>query len=264
MGNAPTRSRDEQGLNGSQEIIVSPDFGSPLQYGIQANMEPMLHSADSSFSVGATEYAGWPMHPKMVPTIIVWPHGGTDVQIKGSWNNWTTLTKLQKSDKDFTIVQLLAPGVYQYKFKVDDQWKHDPNRPAVYDDDGNINNVLEVQEYAPENITNLQGFEPPPSPRESYDCGEGSPEEMSKDPPKMPAHLNLTLLNVPAALNPSAALPRPGHVILNHVYYQRGNQNVQGSVIGSTHRYKSKYITTIIYKPHKEHALKQLNHQKHG
>lgn len=38
----------------------------------------------------------------------------------------------------------------------------------------------------------------------------------------MPAHLQLTLLNVPPALDAQAVLPRPQHVILNHVYCQRG------------------------------------------
>lgn len=37
----------------------------------------------------------------------------------------------------------LAP--VQYKFIVDGQWRHDPNLPSMYDDMGNINNVLEVQ-----------------------------------------------------------------------------------------------------------------------
>eukprot|EP01025_Chloroclados_australasicus_P024983 TRINITY_DN25011_c0_g1_i2.p1 TRINITY_DN25011_c0_g1~~TRINITY_DN25011_c0_g1_i2.p1 ORF type:complete len:270 (-),score=38.80 TRINITY_DN25011_c0_g1_i2:321-1130(-) len=256
MGNASSRGHNDKSMDsGTGEVVGSPDYGSPLQYGMQATMEPLIQSANSSFSLGTAEYARWPGHAKMVPSIITWPHGGNEVEIKGSWNNWTTLTKLQRNDREFTIVQLLAPGVYQYKFKVDEQWRHDPNRPAVYDDDGNINNVLEVQEYAPENITNIAGFEPPPSPRESYVCNEDKPDDLLKDPPRVPPHLNLTLLNVPAAINPSAALPKPSHVILNHVYYQRGNQakqNVLGSVIGTTHRYKSKYITTIMYKPSKE------------
>lgn len=38
----------------------------------------------------------------------------------------------------------------------------------------------------------------------------------------MPPHLQLTLLNVPPALDAQAVLPRPQHVILNHVYCQRG------------------------------------------
>lgn len=38
----------------------------------------------------------------------------------------------------------------------------------------------------------------------------------------MPPHLQLTLLNVPPAVDAQAVLPRPQHVILNHTYCQRG------------------------------------------
>jgi hypothetical protein len=36
----------------------------------------------------------------------------------------------------------------------------------MYDEDGNVNNVLEVQEYVPENLASLSSFDPPPSPPE--------------------------------------------------------------------------------------------------
>ena len=36
----------------------------------------------------------------------------------------------------------------------------------MYDEMNNVNNVLEVQEYVPENLDSLSGFEPPPSPPE--------------------------------------------------------------------------------------------------
>lgn len=38
----------------------------------------------------------------------------------------------------------------------------------------------------------------------------------------MPPHLQLTLLNVPSTAESTASLPRPQHVILNHIYVQRG------------------------------------------
>ncbi len=34
----------------------------------------------------------------------------------------------------------------------------------MYDEMNNVNNVIEVQEYVPENLDNVQGFDPPPSP----------------------------------------------------------------------------------------------------
>jgi 5'-AMP-activated protein kinase regulatory beta subunit len=40
-------------------------------------------------------------------------HGGEHVEVEGSFDNWTTRQTMQKSGKDFTIVKLLPPGVYQ-------------------------------------------------------------------------------------------------------------------------------------------------------
>ena len=54
----------------------------------------------------------------------------------------------------------------QYKFIVDGDWKYAPDQPMMYDELNNVNNVLEVQEYVPENLDSLSSFEPPPSPPE--------------------------------------------------------------------------------------------------
>ncbi len=59
-------------------------------------------------------------------------------------------------------------GLYlaQYKFIVDGEWKYAPDQPAMHDERGIINNVVEVQEYVPDHLDSLIGFEPPPSPPE--------------------------------------------------------------------------------------------------
>ncbi|KAK9836114.1 hypothetical protein WJX81_002381 [Elliptochloris bilobata] len=189
--------------------------------------------------------AGWPAQPKLVPTVIVWSHGGSSVTVEGSFDSWSTRHVMQRSGKDFTIVKLLPPGVYQYKFIVDGDWKYAPDQPAMYDEDNNVNNVLEVQEYVPENLASLSSFDPPPSPPESYNMPLPTPEDYAKEPPAMPPHLQLTLLNVPPALDATASLPRPQHVILNHLYCQRNARGISATVVGATHRYKSKYVTTV-------------------
>jgi 5'-AMP-activated protein kinase regulatory beta subunit len=53
--------------------------------------------------------------------------------------------QLQRSGRDFTLIKVLQPGVYQYKFWVDGQWRYDPTLPAVSDETNNVNNVLDVQ-----------------------------------------------------------------------------------------------------------------------
>lgn len=176
-------------------------------------------------------------------------HGGESVGVEGSWDNWTTRLPLHKSGRDFSVVKLLPPGVYQYKFIVDGQWQYAVDQPAMYDEIGNVNNVLEVQEYVAENLDGVQGFQPPESPASSYMQPPVVSEDFAKEPSYMPPHLQLTLLNVPPSLDTPSSLPRPQHVILNHVYLEKSRAVWGATVLGTTHRYRSKYITCIMYKP---------------
>lgn len=128
-------------------------------------------------------------------------------------------------------------------------WRHDPNLSSMFDEVGNINNVLEVQEYVPENLDSLSGFEPPPSPPSSYASPAPAPEDTAKEPPAMPPQLQLSLLNVPPAPDAIAALPRPQHVVLNHLYLQRASTSTNALVLGATRRYRAKYVTVVVYKP---------------
>mmetsp|Transcript_40877 Transcript_40877/g.105706 ORF Transcript_40877/g.105706 Transcript_40877/m.105706 type:complete len:265 (-) Transcript_40877:416-1210(-) len=206
-------------------------LGSPLTYSVQVPMEP-LHDHAGQLSMGQRSdcsYTDFPAslsnQPPLFPTVIYWSHGGEHVEVEGSFDNWTNRQALQRSGKDFTIVKLLPPGVYQYKFIVDGEWKYAPEQPAMYDEIGNVNNVLEVQEYAPDVYSQIQGFEPPPSPPGSYDCRLEHADDYTKAPPPMPPHLNLTLLNVNAPVHDdNKSLPRPQHVILDHVYCQSAGQ----------------------------------------
>lgn len=170
------------------------------------------------------------------------------MEVEGSWDNWTSRLTLLKSGKDFTVVKLLMPGVYQFKFIVDGTWKYAPDQSAIFDEMGNVNNVVEVQEYVPENIEGISSFDLPESPQSSYLNDRMTSEDFVKDPPLMPQHLNLTLLNVPQFVEAPATLPRPQHVILNHIYEETHKSNENTHVLGMTYRYKSKYVTTVLYK----------------
>lgn len=50
-----------------------------------------------------------------MPTVIVWTHGGAHVELEGSFDSWTQRYTMQRSGKDFTLVKLLPPGVYQVR-----------------------------------------------------------------------------------------------------------------------------------------------------
>lgn len=48
-------------------------------------------------------------------------HGGHDVGLEGSWDGWSTRHVMQRTGKDFTLVKLLSPGIYQVCGGCDDE-----------------------------------------------------------------------------------------------------------------------------------------------
>ncbi|CAM6100262.1 unnamed protein product [Calypogeia fissa] len=221
---------------------------SPLMFTPQIPMVPIAREFSlgsyHSDMYGHRDY-GRGMQPleRGVPTMIMWSHGGNNVAVEGSWDNWATRQQMQKVGKDFTLIKMLPSGVYQYKIILDKDW-HYPEEVL-----SQVVNVLDVQDYVPENLDSVAGFEPPGSPPSSYNDTFPSPEDFSKEPPTLPSHLHLTLLNVPPTEDTSGLLPRPQHVTLNHLYAEKGKNHRSVLALGLTHRYRSKYVTVALYKP---------------
>ena len=69
------------------------------------------------------------------------------VVLTGSFNNWHQSQLLFAREGDEWVCRVdLDPGVYRYKFIVDGDWLLDPSNPdTAEDEDGNVNNVLEVK-----------------------------------------------------------------------------------------------------------------------
>ncbi|KAL6546866.1 SNF1-related protein kinase regulatory subunit beta-2 [Orobanche minor] len=186
---------------------------------------------------------------KGIPTMIIWSYGGNEVFVEGSWDNWKSRKPLQRSGKDFTIMNVLPSGVYQYRFLVDGESRYSPDQPWDEDDSGNAYNFLDLQDYVPEDIDSISGFEPPQSPESSYNCFQLGQEDFAKEPPIVPPHLNSTLLNAPS---PHMEIPpphsRPQHVVLNHLYMHKDKNRPSMVALGSTNRFISKYVTVVLYK----------------
>uniref|UniRef100_A0A6I8P3U5 Protein kinase AMP-activated non-catalytic subunit beta 2 n=1 Tax=Ornithorhynchus anatinus TaxID=9258 RepID=A0A6I8P3U5_ORNAN len=73
-------------------------------------------------------------------------------------------------------------------------------------------------------------------------------EERSRAPPILPPHLLQIILNKDTNIScDPALLPEPNHVMLNHLYALSIKDSVM--VLSATHRYKKKYVTTLLYKP---------------
>ncbi len=74
--------------------------------------------------------------------------GASRVQIVGNFNNWAQSEDYymqRREDGTWSKEIILAPGVYQYKFLVDDEWMEDKNNPNVIEDPfGGRNSIIEV------------------------------------------------------------------------------------------------------------------------
>ena len=89
---------------------------------------------------------------------VVWPYGGNHVQVAGELvGGWDQRAVLQQAPPNFSPcfdvppaahylrVMGLAPGMYHYKFIVDNRWVMHMKAPTDVDRSGNWNNVLTVK-----------------------------------------------------------------------------------------------------------------------
>lgn len=85
----------------------------------------------------------------VVPNVFKWDHGGRNVYITGTFNNWEKQIPMHRSGNDFSYVHNLKKGKHAYKFIVDDEWRFAPDQPTVADIEGRINNFIDVSEFTP-------------------------------------------------------------------------------------------------------------------
>ncbi|XP_005103064.1 5'-AMP-activated protein kinase subunit beta-2 isoform X2 [Aplysia californica] len=190
---------------------------------------------------------------RLLPTVFKWEGGGKEVYVAGSFNNWKTKIPLAKSHGDFYTILDLPEGDHQYKFFVDGQWVNSLSDPVTNSDIGTQNNTMKVKKE------DFDAFEAlaidgrtAGKKRGTSDYGQDIPprhtEGKHSGPPFLPPQLLQVILNkdTPAHVEPSL-LPEPNHVMLNHLYALSIKDGVM--VLSATHRFRKKYVTTLLYKP---------------
>jgi 5'-AMP-activated protein kinase, regulatory beta subunit len=165
---------------------------------------------------------------------------------------------LTKSQNDFVTILDLPEGQHEYKFFADGQWVLDPDQKHKDGESGAQNNIVEVSRSDFEvfdaltidgekgNGTSTYSSSPPGS--YVQEIPNKKPYESSTGPPVLPPHLMQVILNrdIPVTYEPTL-LPEPNHVMLNHLYALSIKDGVM--VLSATHRYRKKYVTTLMYKP---------------
>ncbi|KAG2626686.1 SNF1-related protein kinase regulatory subunit beta-1-like isoform X1 [Panicum virgatum] len=280
MGNASAKE-GENGHMASSPELAAPNGGGSSSAGVTASRPPPLSRPDAvmleqpppvpylfvpqvpvtplqrptEFSPvfnhspinGADESTTNHSQEKGIPTLITWSQGGNEVFLEGSWDNWTSRRALERSGKDHTILLVLPSGVYHYRIIVDGQLRYIPEQPCVTDERGQLANLLDVHDYVPESLDSVAEFEAPPSPEHSYDLQYPGDEEFAKEPPTLPPQLLMSVLGDTDNMDDQA--PKPQHVVLNHLFIEKGWGSQSLLALGVTHRFESKYVSFVLYKP---------------
>jgi len=256
MGNAQgPLKRDRADSGGNRKSSAFPDDDQcPVQMKI-AKGSPNASTPSMQFD-NASEY----------PVVVKWSGHGKSVYISGSWDGWKRKIPLVRSHDDFTTIVNLPEGKHEFKFYVDGQWICDNNLPKTDNPLGSENNVFmidrgdfEVFDALDKDLAATTGSaggeggaasDKPMDPQKSF--GQDIPDrhqfEQASRPPVLPPHLLQVILNkdTPISCDPNV-LPEPNHVMLNHLYALSIKDGVM--VLSGTHRYRKKYVTTLLYKP---------------
>ncbi|XP_022928362.1 SNF1-related protein kinase regulatory subunit beta-2-like isoform X4 [Cucurbita moschata] len=232
-------------------IQISPQsLGSP-QYATVSLSSPglMLQPQPQSVPQSAAAFIENVFHETRSRVRISWNHGGNQVAIVGSWDNWQSRELLQNTGEKFVVVKTLPVGIYHYHFIVDGWLVYAPDLPWFRNDSGNAYNILDLPGYVSELPESMFEFETPPSPPSSYDNQYFNEDDFCRPPPELPPQLQGTILNDPSSSVDGRPLPvTPRNTELNHLYLQRNVQD-QFLALGSSQRIHEKYYTMFLFKP---------------
>lgn len=194
-----------------------------------------------------------------VTCVFTWAHGGHTVYLTGSFNDWSVEDRipLVKAGHEFVTVQDLPKGRHTYKFIVDDVWKFAPDQQTVTDENGFVNNILD--------ITNHKRFEYQinsdlsQARRVKYHQYVPDSSEYTSDATQIPLLFSKTAC---PASDPPPRMPAPLHSVANHLYHDTTAPNVFGphvSVVATTHRWRGEDYMNVNCQKHCTTILVTLN-----
>lgn len=191
------------------------------------------------------------------PAVFRWTGEGQEVFLAGSFDNWSSRIRMVKSHGDFVTIIELPEGTHQYKFLVDGVWKTISTEPQTTSESGSCSNLITVHQSDFEVFDALasdgRAVTSDDSSTTTHHCAISPAGSYTQVIPSL--EINARQIHrhgLPPSLPPQllqydAALPEFNHVMLNHLYALSIKDGVMA--MGSTHRYRKKYVTTLMYKP---------------
>ncbi|XP_022989444.1 SNF1-related protein kinase regulatory subunit beta-2-like isoform X2 [Cucurbita maxima] len=240
-----TRTFTDSRIQISSQSIGSPQYATVSLSSPGLMLQPQLQSVPQC----AAAFIENVFHETRSRVRIAWNHGGNQVAIAGSWDNWQSRELLQNIGEKFVVVKTLPVGIYHYHFIVDGWLVYAPDLPWFRNDSGNAYNILDLPGYVSGLPESMFEFETPPSPPSSYDNQYFNEDDFGRPPPELPPQLQGTILNDPSSSVDGRPLPvTPRNTELNHLYLQSNVQD-QFLALGSSHRIHEKYYTMFLFKP---------------
>eukprot|EP01055_Gregarina_sp_Pseudo9_P004143 Gregarina_sp_Pseudo_9__4142@NODE_428_length_2854_cov_33_925044_g405_i0_p1_GENE_NODE_428_length_2854_cov_33_925044_g405_i0NODE_428_length_2854_cov_33_925044_g405_i0_p1_ORF_typecomplete_len362_score17_49AMPK1_CBM/PF16561_5/2_5e26AMPK1_CBM/PF16561_5/1_4e03CBM_48/PF02922_18/0_0019AMPKBI/PF04739_15/0_0039DUF5115/PF17142_4/0_14CBM53/PF16760_5/0_17CBM53/PF16760_5/7_9e03_NODE_428_length_2854_cov_33_925044_g405_i011742259 len=267
-GHSPTGLEDNMSLHTAPDVkqgerapaaLLDPAIGAPPPLQKARGVGPVL-ALPSSGAANRREDA--PLDDDVSDTVtcvFTWAHGGHTVYLTGSFNDWSVEDKipLVKAGHEFVTVQDLPKGRHTYKFIVDDVWKFAPDQQTVTDENGFVNNILD--------ITNHKRFDYQinsdlaQARRVKYHQYVPDSSEYTSDATQIPLLFSKT--SCPAS-DPPPRMPAPLHSVANHLYHDTTAPNIFGphvSVVATTHRWRGEDYMNVNYQKHCTTILVTLN-----
>lgn len=198
--------------------------------------------------------------PRRLPVVIQWKKAGKSVQLCGSFTGWKPVPMARSesnTDAEHMSIVNLPEGRHEYKFMIDGEWTINPDEPTTTSNGERRNYItVNLADFTACDALNMEtvssGADLSGSPPGRYSQEVPQPKpwgpQLATHPPALPPHLLEVILNkdTPGSMEPTL-LPAPNHVMLNHLYALSIKDGVM--VLSATHRYRKKYVTTLLYKP---------------
>lgn len=102
-------------------------------------------SASDHLSEKTTEQASDLIQDPRIPILFEWNEGGNNVVLTGSFVKWQQFFQMTKTQNgSFELMLSLDPGVHQFKYVVDNQWRCSNQYFTKDDGSYNINNLIDT------------------------------------------------------------------------------------------------------------------------
>lgn len=82
----------------------------------------------------------------LVKTEFVWADGAeNDVKLSGAWNCWMPIQMYHEGGGMWSVVTPVPLGTHEFKFVVDEEWKHSTRHPTVGENPTTMNNIRVIR-----------------------------------------------------------------------------------------------------------------------